>query len=109
MGPYPRLIEPVAATDSFPWAHGDAGHAKTVGNYWPYATTLYDYVSHAMPYTQPRSLTANESYALVAFLLAGNGVVASDATMDAAALRAVRLPMRARFVRDDRTGGRTFR
>ena len=108
LGPFPRLVQPVGA-DSFPWAHGDAAYPKTVGNYWPYATTLFDYVSHAMPYPQPRSLGANETYALVAYLLAENGVVPGNATMDAAALRAVHLPMRGRFVRDDRTGGATFR
>jgi cytochrome c len=99
----------VAANDSFPWARGEATYPKTVGNYWPYATTLYDYVRHAMPYQQPRSLTPEETYALVAFFLAENGVVPRDAVMDARSLAAVRMPMRDRFVRDDRTGGSTFR
>ena len=109
IGPYPKLVQPVAAGDSFPWSRGEAAYPKTVGNYWPYATTLYDYVGHAMPYPQPRSLTPDETYALVAFLLAENGVVPRDAVMDARALTAVRMPMRGRFVRDDREGGRTFR
>jgi S-disulfanyl-L-cysteine oxidoreductase SoxD len=62
-----------------------------------------------MPYQQPRSLTPEETYALVAFFLAENGVVPRDAVMDARSLAAVRMPMRDRFVRDDRTGGSTFR
>ena len=48
----------------------------TIGNYWPYATTLFDYVRRAMPATAPGSLTADETYALVAWLLAKNEIIA---------------------------------
>ena len=57
---------------------------KTVGNYWPYATTLYDYTYRAMPFTQPGTLAPNETYALVAYILALNKIVPEDAVMDQA-------------------------
>jgi cytochrome c len=105
---YPKLVQPVAAADSFPFDR-DFKIPKTVGNYWPYATTLYDYLRHTMPYDRPGSLTPNETYALVAWLLAENGVVARTAVMDARSLPAVALPARRHFVPDDRRGGGTFR
>lgn len=108
VGAFPKLVQPMTA-DSFPWSHGQAGYPKTVGNYWPFATTLYHYVWHSMPYPQPRTLTADETYALVAFLLAENGVVPRTAVMDAKTLPAVRMPARGRFILDDRKGGATFR
>jgi len=75
---------------------------KTVGNYWPYATTLYDYVRRAMPFDKPGSLTSDEVYGVVAFILARNGVVKDDTRIDASTLTAVRMPARDRFVTDDR-------
>jgi cytochrome c len=55
----------------------DDDHKKvhTIGNYWPYATTLYDYINRAMPLTAPGSLQPPEIYAVVAYLLAANGVI----------------------------------
>ena len=58
------------------WRSGRADVPFTVGNYWPYATTIFDYVRRAMPASAPGSLTANETYSLVAWLLASNGVIA---------------------------------
>jgi cytochrome c len=78
---------------------------KTVGNYWSHATTLVDYIRRAMPLTAPGSLTNDEVYALSAYLLAANEVIAKDAVLDAAAVMAVRMPARDRFVPDDRRGG----
>ena len=75
---------------------------KTVGNYWPYATTLYDYIRRAMPFDKPGSLTPDEVYGVVAFILARNGVVQDDTRIDARTLAAVRMPARDRFVADDR-------
>jgi S-disulfanyl-L-cysteine oxidoreductase SoxD len=75
---------------------------KTVGSYWPYATTLYDYIYRAMPFTAPQSLTPDEVYALVAWILARNGIVKDDAVMDAAALPKVRMPNHAGFIPDPR-------
>ncbi len=86
----------------------DAKAPKTIGNYWPYATTLYDYIHRAMPLNVPGSLTPDETYALVAFLLKENGVPTA-ATLDAKSLAAVKMPAQQRFVKDNRTGGPTFR
>jgi mono/diheme cytochrome c family protein len=77
---------------------------KTVGNYWPYATTVYDYVHRAMPLTAPGTLTPDETYAVVAWLLAENEIIPRDATMDAKTLPAVKMPAAGRFVVDDRAG-----
>ena len=82
---------------------------KTIGNYWPYATTLYDYIKRAMPFNAPGSLPPDDVYSLVAFLLAENGIIGRGVTMDAASLPKVQMPARERFVRDDRAGGPTFR
>ena len=70
---------------------------KTLGSYWPYATTVFDYVRRAMPYPTPHSLTPDETYALTAYLLALNGVIAQDAVVDAATLPKVVMPNRANF------------
>jgi cytochrome c2 len=87
----------------------DPALVKTVGNYWPYATTLYDYTFRSMPFLQPGSLTPDETYALVAYILALNGIVPEDAVMDRTTLPAVRMPARDRFVIDNRTGGRVVK
>jgi mono/diheme cytochrome c family protein len=79
---------------------------KTVGNYWPYATTLYDYTYRAMPFMQPGTLTPNETYSLVAYILALNKIVPEDAVMDQASLPKVIMPARDRFVMDNRKGGK---
>ena len=75
---------------------------KTVGSYWPFATTLYDYIYRAMPYTTPQSLTPDEVYSLVAWLLYRNGIIAEDTVMDAGSLPAVSMPNRHGFVPDTR-------
>ena len=77
----------------------------TIGNYWPYATTLYDYIHRAMPQLTPGSLTPDEVYSLVAFLLHANGLIPEDAVMNAETLPLVEMPARGRFVRDPRRGG----
>jgi S-disulfanyl-L-cysteine oxidoreductase SoxD len=82
---------------------------KTIGNYWPYATTLYDYIRRAMPQNAPGTLTADETYGVIAWLLAENEVITRDQVMDAKSLPAVVMPSRDRFVRDDRTGGPGFK
>lgn len=106
--PSPILIQPLVATDSFPWMK-KPGAPKTVGNYWPFATTLYGYVWHAMPSSSPGSLSSTEVYQVVAYLLAENGVFARDAVLDARTLPAVKLPMRGRLVIDTRRGGAEVR
>ena len=82
---------------------------KAVGNYWPYATTLYDYTYRAMPFMQPGTLTPDETYALVAYILALNKVIPEGAVMDAKTLPAVKMPARDRFVVDNRTGGKVVK
>jgi cytochrome c len=71
---------------------------KTIANYWPYATTLFDYIRRAMPYTQPRSLTDHEVYSLVAYLLAENKLISEDDAINAKTLPQVRMPNRDNFV-----------
>ncbi len=82
---------------------------RAVGGYWPYATTLFDYTRKAMPQDAPGSLSDNETYAVVAYVLRLNGLVSADAVLDSAALASIRMPARGRFVPDDRTGGPAIR
>jgi mono/diheme cytochrome c family protein len=77
---------------------------RTVGSYWPYATTLFDYIRRAMPYNAPQSLSADEVYALSAWILNRNGIVPDDARLDAQSLAAIRMPNRDGFVQDPRPG-----
>ena len=79
-----------------------ANPIKTIGSYWPYATTLFDYVRRAMPFNAPQSLSNDEVYALVAYLLNLNGIVPADAVMNKTSLPAVRMPNREGFVADPR-------
>jgi mono/diheme cytochrome c family protein len=75
---------------------------KTVGSYWPYATTLFDYIRRAMPLTAPESLTNDQVYALAAYILYLNGIIGRDAVIDARTLPQVRMPNRGRFTGDPR-------
>jgi cytochrome c len=75
---------------------------KTIGSYWPYATTLYDYINRAMPLNAPQSLTPDEIYSVVAWLLHQNGIILADAVIDAQTLPAMKMPNRAGFVSDPR-------
>ena len=75
-----------------------ASPLRTVGSYWPYATTLFDYTRRAMPYDRPGSLAADELYAITAYLLAENGILADDAEMNAETLPRVEMPNRGGFV-----------
>lgn len=70
---------------------------KTVGSYWPYATTVFDYVRRAMPYPTPHSLTDPEVYALTAYLLSLNGIIGKDDVMDGRTLPKVQMPNRGNF------------
>jgi mono/diheme cytochrome c family protein len=71
---------------------------RTVASYWPYATTIFDYVRRAMPLTAPQSLTDVEVYGLVAYLLSVDGIVRPDATLDAASLPKIAMPNRGGFI-----------
>jgi S-disulfanyl-L-cysteine oxidoreductase SoxD len=74
----------------------------TVGSYWPYTTTLWDYNRRAMPYQEPGSLTTNEVYSVTAFVLYLNGIVAEDAVLDERTLPLVKMPNRNGFIADPR-------
>jgi cytochrome c len=106
-GPFDRLVGRDAG-EGFAFAK-DTRLVKTIGNYWPYATTLYDYTARTMPFMQPGTLTPNEVYGVVAYLLALNKIVPEDAVMDQKSLPKVVMPARDRFVRDNRTGGRVVK
>jgi mono/diheme cytochrome c family protein len=75
---------------------------KTVGSYWPYATTVWDYINRAMPFDQPGLLKPPEVYAVVAYILNLNGIIANDQVMDAKSLPKVKMPNRNGFVADPR-------
>jgi hypothetical protein len=79
-----------------PKASLDGG--KTIANYWPYATTLFDFIRRAMPFNQPRSLTDHEVYSLVAYLLAENRLIGGSDEINATTLPKVRMPNRDNFV-----------
>ncbi len=100
-GPNDRL----AATGE--WEQWPPG--RSVGAYWPYATTLFDYTRRAMPQLTPGILSDDEVYAVTAYVLHLNGLLPGDAVLDAESLPAIEMPARDRFVPDDRTGGPEIR
>ena len=71
---------------------------RTIGNYWPYATTLFDYIRRAMPLTAPGSLTADQTYAVTAYLLNREGLLPAGRRCDARSLPAIQMPARSHFV-----------
>ena len=81
---------------------GSQKPVKTIGSYWPYATTLYDYVYRAMPFPAPQSLSSDEVYSVVAWLLHQNGIIAEDTILDAHSLPGIRMPNHNGFVPDPR-------
>ena len=99
-----------------PKAQGDVGPAlvggqgtlrsarplKTVGSYWPYATTLWDYINRAMPFDKPGLLKPSEVYAVAAYILNINGIISDTNIMDAKSLPKVKMPNRDGFVPDPR-------
>jgi len=100
--PNDRLV--VHTTDeAFPdAADEDSWRHRTIGNYWPYATTVFDYIRRSMPMNLPGSLNADEVYALTAYLLHLNHIVPAGTELDAASLAKIEMPARHRFVSDDR-------
>jgi S-disulfanyl-L-cysteine oxidoreductase SoxD len=76
----------------------DLNQVRTIGSFWPYASTVFDYIRRAMPFQAPQSLTNDEVYALTAYLLALNGVIDEDEVMNAETLAAVEMPNRDGFV-----------
>ena len=74
---------------------------KTVESYWPYATTLFDYVKRAMPFTAPGSLSDDQVYAVTAYVLGAARIIGQDETMNAQTLPRVQMPNRGGFVSPD--------
>ncbi len=95
-------------TSNFPQLVGGIGTLKTdtpvltVGSYWPYATTVWDYIRRAMPYQEPGTLTPSDVYAVTAYVLYVNGIIAEDAVLDQRTLPLVRMPNRDGFIADQR-------
>lgn len=77
---------------------GDKPALKTVGSFWPYATTIFDYVRRSMPYNELKTLTNDELYAVTAYILQLNGIIGENDTMNAQTLPKVRMPNRDGFV-----------
>lgn len=76
---------------------GNKPPIKTVGSYWPHATTVFDYVRRSMPWHAPQSLANDDVYAVTAYLLLLNGIIGADDVMDAKTLPAVKMPNRDGF------------
>ena len=109
-GTAPRLVgaEPAGLAPFGPeyetWRGDRRDVSLTVGNYWPFSTTLFDYIRRAMPTDAPGSLTADEVYGLTAWILAANGIIDETTQLDAETLADIRMPARDLFVPDDRLG-----
>lgn len=86
-------------------AMSDSVRVKTIGNYWPYATTVFDYIRRAMPFNAPGSLSNEEVYHLTAFLLYRNRIIDSTLVLNAANLPQIVMPAKKYYVNDDRRGG----
>ena len=95
-GPYDKLATKPSEND----------RQKTIGNYWPYATTVFDYIQRAMPYDRPGSLSNVEVYAVTAYVLSLNNLLDSAFVADARSLPNVEMPARTRFVLDNSKGGK---
>jgi S-disulfanyl-L-cysteine oxidoreductase SoxD len=76
----------------------DKPAVKTVGSYWPHATTLFDYIRRAMPFNESKSLSAEETYAVSAYILNLNGIVGADDVLDARSLPKVAMPNKDGFI-----------
>ena len=71
---------------------------RTIKNFWPYSTTVFDYIRRAMPWPQPRTLSNDDVYALTAYILSENRLIAADEAMNATTLPRVRMPNRDGFI-----------
>ena len=87
LGNYPVLV----GGDKNDFENGERPE-KTIGSFWPYATTLFDYIRRAMPFGEAQSLTADETYALTAFLLSMNDIIAEETVLNAQSLAAITMP-----------------
>jgi S-disulfanyl-L-cysteine oxidoreductase SoxD len=78
--------------------NGISASQKTIKNFWPYATTIFDFVRRAMPFQMPHSLTDDEVYALTAYILAENKLIGANDAMNAETLPKVKMPNRDNFI-----------
>lgn len=103
VAPNPPLVgrEP---REGFPFG-SDPKLVRTIGNYWPEAVTLFDYIRRTMPLSAPGSLSDEDVYSLTAHLLVANEILPAGSALDSASLVAIRMPARDRFVPDTRRGG----
>jgi mono/diheme cytochrome c family protein len=90
----PRLVGGIDSLDT-------DSPVKTVGSYWPYATSVFSYIRRAMPASGPQTLTNDEYYALTAWLLWANGLIAEDDVIDKTTLPQVQMPNRDGFTSPD--------
>jgi cytochrome c len=97
-----KLPAPVLVSDS-------TAKVKAIGNYWPYASTVFDYIRRSMPYNLPGSLTNNEVYGVTAYLLNANKVIKPDAVLNDQTLPKIVMPAQKLFITDDRKGGPEIR
>jgi cytochrome c len=81
-----------------PLTGGERDPVKTIANYWPYATTIFDFIRRTMPWQQPRSLTNEEVYSLTAYILSLNKLIGENDTIDAKTLPKVKMPNRDGFI-----------
>lgn len=101
------LKTPVKGTGAAPLIGGrgtlaSEGPKKTVESYWPYASTLFDYAKRAMPFDSPGSLSDNDLYAVVAYILGEAKIIDKDTVMNAKTIAAVKMPNRDGFIPDPR-------
>jgi S-disulfanyl-L-cysteine oxidoreductase SoxD len=97
---YPQLV----GGPKNPDFDADLKIPRTIGNYWPYATTLFDYIRRAMPLTAPGSLSDEQTYAVTAYLLEREGIIPANTPLDAKSLAAIQMPAKSHFVNDNRRG-----
>jgi len=95
-----KLTAPILVSDT-----SAKSRPKAIGNYWPYATTLFDYLRRAMPYNAPGTLTDNEVYSITAYLLNANKIIKQTQILNAKTLPKVVMPAKKLFIMDDRKGG----
>jgi cytochrome c len=93
-----QLVEKFDADNDFA---NDRSRKRTIGNYWPFATTLFDYIKRSMPMTAPGSLTADEIYSLVAYLLYMNEIIDKETILDAESLPSIEMPAKRLFFWSD--------
>ena len=95
-----KLLAPILVSDTTA-----NSRPKAIGNYWPYATTLYDYLRRSMPYNAPGTLTDNEVYSITAYLLSANKIIKPSQVLNAKNLPKIIMPAKKLFIMDDRKGG----